>query len=80
VQYSFDGTNWQDGTSLVFHHQITVQLKQNYTGNLTNDLNLKTNAISNGDNDPTMTPTKAAFITGAGGHVNIESNANVTGF
>jgi hypothetical protein len=76
IQYSFNGTNWQDGTSLIFHHQITLEFKQNYTGNPTNDLDVKTNSISNGDNNPEMTPTKAAFIVGSG-HVTLE-NAHPT--
>jgi hypothetical protein len=78
VQYSLDGTTWKNGNSLIFHNQILLQFKQNYTGNLTNDLTLMINTISNGDNDPSMNLTKAAFIVNTG-HIILEPDVNLTG-
>lgn len=77
VQYSFDGKNWDNGTTLIFTIKTTFQFSQNFTGSFSSDINVIRNTIYYGDNDPTMSPTKAAFIVGSA-NVNLLPDVNDT--
>jgi len=76
VQFSWDGQNWKDGQSLIINTYKVLQFKQAYTGDAINDLNVVTNSVSYGPDDPIMTSSRAAYIVGST-HILLDDNANI---